>query len=87
MQSLVIKIFQTLNIAQRNLSQLFKKWKEYGTAVTVPNRVHPPKLSGQVRRKLVREAAKKSRVVLNMMLPAACFHIDWLYIGSARTNE
>lgn len=40
---------------------------------TLPGGVHPPKFSEQVKRGLGREATKRPRAILNMMLPPPCF--------------
>ena len=36
--------------------------KEYGTATNLPKEVHPPKLTDQARRALIRQATKRPKI-------------------------
>ena len=58
------KISQALNISQSTVQSITWKWKEYGTTANLPRHGHPPKLTGQARRALIREAAKRPMVTL-----------------------
>jgi transposase len=52
------KISETLNIPQTTINSIIKKWKEYGTTTNLTREGHPPKLTDQARRALIREATE-----------------------------
>ncbi|KAI3355943.1 hypothetical protein L3Q82_004490 [Scortum barcoo] len=51
--------------SKEHTRQSIQKWKEYGTTANLPRHGHPPKLTGQTRRALIRDAAKRSMVTLD----------------------
>uniref|UniRef100_A0A803KFC9 Transposase Tc1-like domain-containing protein n=1 Tax=Xenopus tropicalis TaxID=8364 RepID=A0A803KFC9_XENTR len=59
------KISKALNIPQSTVQAIIQKWKEYGTTVNLPRQGRPPKLTGQTRRALIRNAAKRPMVTLD----------------------
>ena len=48
------KISATLNIPRSTIKSIIKKWKEHGTTTNLPREGHPPKLTDQARRALIR---------------------------------
>ncbi|MBN3275160.1 TCB1 transposase, partial [Polyodon spathula] len=58
------KISETLNIPQSTIKAIIKKWKEYGTTTNLAREGHPPKLTDQARRELIREATKRPKIIL-----------------------
>ena len=57
-------ISETLNIPQSTIKYIIKKLKEYGTTTNLPRVGHPPKLTDQARRALIREATKRPKIAL-----------------------
>ena len=58
------KIYGTLNIPWSTIKSIIKKWKEYDTTTNLPREGHPPKLTDQARRALIREATKRPKITL-----------------------
>uniref|UniRef100_A0AAQ4NWJ8 Transposase Tc1-like domain-containing protein n=1 Tax=Gasterosteus aculeatus aculeatus TaxID=481459 RepID=A0AAQ4NWJ8_GASAC len=52
------KITQTLNIPQRTIKGIIKKWKEYGTTTNLAREGRPPKLTAQARRASINQETK-----------------------------
>ena len=48
------KISQTLNIPRSTIKSIIKKWKEYDTTTNLTKEGHPPKLTDQAWRALIR---------------------------------
>ena len=58
------KISETLIIPRSTIKSIIKKWKEYGTTIHLPRECHPPNLTDQARRALIREATKRPKITL-----------------------
>ncbi|KAI3359990.1 hypothetical protein L3Q82_014324 [Scortum barcoo] len=59
------KVSQALNTSRSTVQSIMWKWKEYGTTANLPRHGRPPKLTGQTRRALIRDAAKRPMVTLD----------------------
>ncbi|MCJ8733927.1 hypothetical protein PDJAM_G00229400 [Pangasius djambal] len=59
-------VFETENkiLHVSTVQSIIRKWKGYGTTANLTRHGRPPKLTGQARRALIREAAKKPMVTL-----------------------
>ena len=53
-----------MNIPRSTIKSIIKKWKKYGTTTNLPREGHPPKLTAQARRALIREATKIPKITL-----------------------
>ena len=58
------KISKTLNVPQSTIKSIIKKLKEHGTTTNLPREGHPPKLTDQARRALIRAATKRPKTTL-----------------------
>uniref|UniRef100_A0AAZ3S452 Transposase Tc1-like domain-containing protein n=1 Tax=Oncorhynchus tshawytscha TaxID=74940 RepID=A0AAZ3S452_ONCTS len=58
------KISNILNIPLSTIKFIIKEWKGYGTTTNPPREGRPPKLTGQARRALIREATKRPKITL-----------------------
>jgi transposase len=53
-----------LYIRWSTIKSIIKHFKEYGTTTNLPREGHPPKLTDQTRRALIREATKRPKITL-----------------------
>ena len=53
-----------MNIPRSPIKYIIRKYKEYGKTSNLPREVHPPKLTDQARRALIREATKRPKTTL-----------------------
>ena len=58
------KISESLMIPRSTIKSIITKWKEHGTTANLPRDGHPPILTNQARRALIREAAQIPKVTL-----------------------
>ena len=58
------KISETSNIPQNTIKSIIKKFKHYRTTTNLPREGHPPKLTDQARRALIKEATKRPKINL-----------------------
>ena len=49
------KISESLNIPRSTIKSIIKKWKDNGTTTNLPREGHPPKVTDQARRELIRD--------------------------------
>ena len=61
------KVTNTLLIPQTTIKSIITKWKEYGNTTNLPCEGFPPRLTGWIRRALIREETKRSNVSLKRL--------------------
>lgn len=68
-QDLIVERYQSgevlLNVLLNTLKAIISKWRKWDTTVTVPKTGYPYKIDKRTNLKLVREATKRPRAMLN----------------------